>query len=157
MNATTMTQKEYELPTPEVLEGAQLAAPVVHAARLYAAFWNSGNPDYARAALNEHFIDRTPPAGRKPGVEGVVEASNHFREAVPNLHVRVEHILVTGEYATIRYRFMGHFTGRMGELQGEGQTIDFQAVDVYRVKDKQIVDNWHLEDYNTLFEQMGMK
>ncbi|NOH77466.1 ester cyclase [Vibrio crassostreae] len=72
---------------------------------------------------------------------------------VPNLHVEIEHLLVVGEYATIRYRFKGNFTGKMGDLQGSGQNIDFPAVDIYEIHDGKITKNWHLEDYNTFFNQ----
>lgn len=145
------------LPKPDVLVGAQLQQPIVHAARLYAAFWNTGNPEYARAALSSRFIDQTPPPGRKPGLNGVLEASHNFRTAVPDLSTHVEHILVAGDYVTVRYRFMGHFTGTMGKQKGWGQLVDFKAVDVYRVQDGRITDNWHLEDYKTLFDQIAAR
>ncbi|CAK2549701.1 hypothetical protein VCRA2113O415_70155 [Vibrio crassostreae] len=41
----------------------------------------------------------------------------------------------------------------MGDLQGSGQNIDFPAVDIYEIHDGKITKNWHLEDYNTFFNQ----
>ncbi|MGF6759382.1 putative SnoaL-like aldol condensation-catalyzing enzyme [Paraburkholderia sp. GAS42] len=38
----------------------------------------------------------------------------------------------------------------------EGQTGDFQAFDLYRVKDGRIVENWHLEGNLTLQKQLGV-
>jgi predicted ester cyclase len=40
-------------------------------------------------------------------------------------------------------------------VQGKGQKVDFQAMDLYRVADGKITDNWHLEDIN-MFRQLGM-
>lgn len=127
---------------------------IKQAAMNYAKFWNTGKEEYAREALLKDFIDMTPPEGRKAGIEGVLEASNDFRKVVPNLHVEVEHLLISGDYATIRYRFKGNFNGKMGDTQGEGQLIDFPAVDIYEVHNGKIVKNWHLEDYNTFFSQV---
>lgn len=39
----------------------------------------------------------------------------------------------------------------------KGKKIDFRAVDMYRVRDGFITDNWHLEDYQTLFSQLAAK
>ncbi|CAK2103849.1 ester cyclase [Vibrio crassostreae] len=137
----------------QTTENTAQTEQVKKAALNYAKFWDTGKESYARAALLENFKDMTPPEGRKPGIEGVLEASEGFRKIVPNLHVEIEHLLVVGEYATIRYRFKGNFTGKMGDLQGSGQNIDFPAVDIYEIHDGKITKNWHLEDYNTFFNQ----
>jgi predicted ester cyclase len=50
---------------------------------------------------------------------------------------------------------MGHFTGRLKDLNGDGREISFRAVDIYRVQDGQISDNWHLEDNLSLMQQLG--
>ncbi|WP_345881468.1 ester cyclase [Shewanella algae] len=147
------------LPVPKVLvtDGSQAEAEIVQAARLYAAFWNSGDPAFARVALSEYFVDRTLPSGRSQGLGGVLQASEGFRQAVPDLSAEIEHLLVADDYVTVRLRFRGHFSGQFGEQQGQGQAINFQAVDLYRVKQGRITDNWHLEDYQSLFSQMNLK
>jgi hypothetical protein len=40
-------------------------------------------------------------------------------------------------------------------LKGNGQTVDFPAFDLYRVKDGRIAGNRHLEDNLTLLRQLG--
>ncbi|EHV9586657.1 ester cyclase [Vibrio vulnificus] len=109
---------------PEIFvnDGSASVNSIKDAAMNYAKFWNTGDEAYAREALAMDFIDKTPPEGRRAGIEGVLEASANFRKAVPDLHVTVEHLLITGEFATIRYRFKGHFSGVMGEVKGANQT-----------------------------------
>jgi predicted ester cyclase len=41
----------------------------------------------------------------------------------------------------LHLHFKGHFTGKLKDIHGSGQPIDFQAFDLYRVKDGQIVEN----------------
>ncbi|HAS6197051.1 TPA: ester cyclase [Vibrio vulnificus] len=144
---------------PEIFvnDGSALVNSIKDAAMNYAKFWNTGDEAYAREALAMDFIDKTPPEGRRAGIEGVLEASANFRKAVPDLHVTVEHLLITGEFATIRYRFKGHFSGVMGEVKGANQTIDFPAVDIYQIQQGKIINNWHMEDYATFFAQAGIK
>lgn len=35
--------------------------------------------------------------------------------------------------------------------------IGFQALDLYRIADGKIAENWHLEDKQTLLRQMGLQ
>ena len=56
----------------------------------------------------------------------------------------------------VRYTFMGHFTGTFKDAKGDGREISFRAVDIYRVQNGQISDNWHLEDNLSLMQQLGV-
>ncbi|AAN57125.1 ester cyclase [Shewanella oneidensis MR-1] len=140
-----------------ISDGSPQAQSIARAALLYASFWDTGDPRFAHWALATGFIDRTLPQGRAQGISGPLEASKTFRVAVPDLSVTVEHLLVVGDHAVVRLRFNGHFTGVFGEQRGQGQKIDFRAVDMYRVREGFITDNWHLEDYQTLFTQLASK
>jgi predicted ester cyclase len=134
----------------------QAAQPIILAARRYAAFWNTGEARYAEAALAQNFVDRTLPSGRPQGVKGVLEASKNFRAAIPDLKAEIEELLVVNDRAVVRYSFTGHFTGSFKDLKGDGREVSFRAVDIYRVQDGQISDNWHLEDNLSLMQQLGV-
>jgi predicted ester cyclase len=151
---------EENLPTPRsitVTNGEEQAAqPVILAARRYAAFWNTGEARYAEVALAQNFVDRTLPSGRPQGIVGVLEASKNFRAAIPDLKAEIEELLVVNDRAIVRYSFTGHFTGTFKDLKGDGRAISFRAVDIYRVQNGQISDNWHLEDNLSLMQQLGV-
>ncbi|OHX11627.1 hypothetical protein BI347_18460 [Chromobacterium sphagni] len=132
------------------------AAAAKLAALRYAAFWNTGDPHYAELALDPDFIDRTLPAGRPQGTAGPLQASRAFHAAVPDLTVEVADMMQAGDRVSLRLHFTGHFTGKFGEVQGGGQVVDFQAFDLYRVKNGRIAENWHLEDNLTLLKQLGV-
>ncbi|MFC0577694.1 ester cyclase [Paraburkholderia solisilvae] len=149
---------EEALPVPHhltVADGSARTKSVELASLRYASFWNSGNEAYAREALASDFVDRTLPAGRAPGLDGALQASRNFRAAVPDLTSEVDDMTVVGDRAMLHLHFKGHFTGQFKDIRGTGQTIDFQAFDLYRVKDGRIVENWHLEDNLTLLRQLG--
>ncbi|QGZ39755.1 putative ester cyclase [Pseudoduganella flava] len=131
--------------------------PVVQAARTYAQFWNTGDPALARAALAPGFIDRTLPPGRAQGPDGPLQASRTFRAAVPDLRAEATDIVAEGDRVAVRLHFTGHFTGTFDGRQGHGEPIDFQAFDLYRVKNGRIAENWHLEDNLTLLRQLGAR
>ncbi|WP_224770950.1 ester cyclase [Pseudomonas sp. FEN] len=143
-----------------LLVDKSLAPAQVHsmeiAARRYDTFWHTGDEAFAREALADNFIDKTPPAGRKQGPEGPLLASRAFRGAVPDLSCEVEQMLIAGDRVVAHLHFRGHFTGTFGETQGRGQTVDFIATDIYQIDNGKIAANWHIEDNLTLMKQLGM-
>jgi predicted ester cyclase len=149
-----------DLPVPHHLaveagSAGSEGAAIVQAARRYAAFWSTGDEVYAKLALSPAFIDRTLPDGRPQGPQGPLAASKGFRAAVPDLHAEIDDLVVAGDRASVHLHFHGHFTGLFQNLKGNGQTVDFQAFDLYQVRDGRIVENWHLEDNLTLLKQLG--
>jgi len=155
---STQTMNDAALPMPHHV-AVDIASPqsaaVALAARRYAAFWNTGDEAYAQLALSPGFIDRTLPDGRPQGPNGPLQASKGFRAAVPDLHAEIDELVVAGDRASVHLHFHGHFSGQFGNLKGNGQPVDFQAFDLYRVQDGRIVENWHLEDNLTLLKQLG--
>lgn len=131
-------------------------ASVLLAARRYAAFWNSGDEHFADIVLAPDFVDRTLPPGRPQGPAGPRAASAGFRAAVPDLSASMDDVVIAGDRAAVHLHFRGHFTGRMGQVTGRGQAVDFQAFDLYRVAQGRIVENWHLEDNLVLQQQLGL-
>src|SRR5437588_3880979 len=156
--AATGSSAEETLPTPRsiILSAGQeqAAQPVILAARRYAAFWNTGEARHAETALARNFVDRTLPSGRPQGLSGVLEASKNFRAAIPDLRAEIEELLVVKDRAVVRYIFTGHFTGNFKDLKGDSREISFRAVDIYRVQNGQISDNWHLEDNLSLMPSL---
>jgi len=126
------------------------------AARRYYTFWNTGDASFAKAALSDDFKDLNLPQGRPQGPQGPLQASQHFREAVPDLKVKVIEMMMVSDRVIGRLHFTGHFTGKFMGQQGNGQIVDFSAVDIYRIANGKIVENWHLEDNFTLLQQLDL-
>jgi predicted ester cyclase len=126
------------------------------AARTYDTFWSTGDEAQARAALAPDFTDRTLPPGRPQGIAGALAASKFFRGAVPDVRCEVKQMIVAGDRVITHLRFTGHFTGKLKDVQGHGQPVDFIATDIYRIRNGQIAENWHLEDILTFLQQVGV-
>ena len=135
---------------------ADQAQKAVHGARLFYAFWNTGDARFAGLALAPDFTDRTLPQGRPQGIAGPLFASRNFRQAVPDLRCGIEQLIVAGDRVVAHLHFSGHFTGAFGQKRGAGQTVDFIATDILRVQDGRISENWHIEDILTLMQQFGV-
>ncbi|MFI9275812.1 ester cyclase [Kitasatospora sp. NPDC052896] len=136
--------------------GAKRAAQEVHLAQQLYTFWNTGQQKYLDAAISPQFKDNTLPAGRPQGPAGPVFASKNFRTAVPDLTCELSDLLVTGDKITARLVFRGHFTGTFNGVQGKGQSVDFNAIDIQHVGTDKIIEDWHIEDNQTLMSQLGI-
>ena len=128
----------------------------VKAVRAFYDFWNTGDAALLTQAIAENFTDHTLPPGRPQGPEGPAFASRQFRGAVPDLKVTVEKMIVADNYVTAHMSFTGHFTGTFKDVKGDGRAISFREVDIYRVQNGKISDNWHLEDNLSLMQQLGV-
>jgi predicted ester cyclase len=132
------------------------AAQMIKTARLFYAFWDTGNEDYAAAAIDNDFRDNTLPEGRPQGPKGLLYASQIFRSAVPDLHCKIEDLLVSGDKVTARLLFTGTHKAEFMGHPATGKTVRFLAIDILRIRDGKIVEDWHLEDNLTLLEQLGV-
>ncbi len=131
------------------------ADKMILAAKRYAAFWNTGEEKFAKQALANDFIDLNLPKGRKQGKQGPLDASKWFRSVVPDLTANIEEMFVVEDKVILRLKFKGHFTGKFYNTAGKGQKIEFSAVDMYTIENGKIKSNWHLEDNQTLMQQLN--
>ncbi len=143
---------------------------MMKAVRAFYDFWNTGDEALLQEAIAPNFTDHTLPSGRPQGPEGPAFASRRFRAAVPDLKVTVEKMIaavpdlkvtvekmiIAGDYVTVHMSFTGHFTGKFGQRQGEGQPVPFIATDLVKIENGRITDNWHIEDNLTLLQEMGV-
>jgi predicted ester cyclase len=153
--ADTPLLEPHNLIVDRSLPREQADAQII-AARRYDTFWNTGDEALARTALALNFVDNTLPTGRPQGIAGPLAASKVIRAAIPDMGCEIEQMIAAGDRVVAHLRFRGHFTGRFGQIQGQGQTINFIATDIYRVTDGRIVENWHIEDNLTFQQQLGL-
>ena len=145
----------HELVVAGDLSPAQRAAILTPIDNLY-GFWNNGSPELLKKALSPEFFDHALPPGRPQGPAGPAAASKGFLAAVPDLVVTVLQQVVAVDRVVSQVRLTGHFTGKLGDTQGKGQAIDFTAIDILRVRDGKVTDNWHLEDNLGFMQQAGL-
>jgi predicted ester cyclase len=161
LNPTAAQAQTPPLPQPESITVASPAdsdrsAQMIKTARLFYAFWDTGNAEYASAAVDTDFRDNTLPAGRPQGPKGLLYASQTFRSAVPDLHCTIEDLLVSGDKITARLLFTGTHKGEFMGHPATGKPVTFFAIDILRIRGGKIVEDWHLEDNLTLLEQLGV-
>ncbi|MDP9867097.1 MULTISPECIES: ester cyclase [Streptosporangium] len=157
--AWSLVDRSHGLVRPEHITvdrsiGTRRARTAVHLAQQLYTFWNTGQAKYLHAAVSPNFRDNTLPEGRPQGPAGPASASKNFRAAVPDLTCELSDLLVTGDKITARLVFRGHFTGTFDGKEGQGQKVEFNAIDIQHVSGDRIVEDWHIEDNQTLMAQL---
>jgi steroid delta-isomerase-like uncharacterized protein len=105
-------------------------------------------PDWADHPL--HFPDQAP--GREPWKQIVA----YFRTSAPDLHVVNDDILASGDKVAVRSTFRGTHQGELFGIPPTGRPIEAMAIDFHRIAKGQIAETWHVEDYRTVFTQLGV-
>lgn len=142
---------------PDVLVGADkgAASQLATLAATYYGFWNNGSAALLEATVSPSYTDHTLPPGRRQGPSGLADAGAAFFAAFPDGRVRVLQQMLVGDRIVSHLRVTGTFTGRRQATAGAGQSIDYLATDIMRVAGGLIVDNWHVEDHDTLYRQLA--
>ena len=160
-SACSQVNADNDLPVPKsITVGEKLSEidskQMLHTARLFYAFWNTGSPKFARAALADDFKDNTLPKGPPQGITGVLSASKNFRATIPDLQCSIEDLLITKDKVVARLVFTGHNTGSIDGRSPTGKPISFFAIDILHIKDGRIYEDWHLEDNLSFLQQIDV-
>ena len=57
----------------------------------------------------------------------------------------------------VYFSFNGTHTGQFFTAPASGNKVSFIGVDIFKIKDKKFVENWHVEDLSTFFEQIKIQ
>ena len=141
---------------PNVLVSANdgTASMLAELAATYYGFWNNGSTALFDATLSPGYTDRTSPAGREQGPSGLADAGVAFFEAFPDGRVKVLQQMLVENRIVSHLRVTGTFTGWRKSTKGAGQAIDYLPTDIMQVADGLIVENWHVEEHETLHQQL---
>lgn len=123
--------------------------------RLFKEVWNEGNLATVDELLAPDYVLHDP-AKLVRGPEGFKAYVSAFRAAFPDLHATIEDQIAEGD--KVAMRFTGHATHK-GEFQGiapTGKQIMLTGINIQRIVDGRIVENWVNLDTLGLLQQLGV-
>jgi predicted ester cyclase len=132
------------------------ARQLVRVAQALYTFWHTGDDQWLVEAVDPSYVDNTLPLGNQQGTISLRETSARLRQAIPDLGCELQDIIVAGDKMATRIRFTGHFIGEFAESKGDGQVIDFIALEIHHLGDDRIFESWHVEDHQSFLRQAGL-
>lgn len=129
--------------------------------RFWEEVWDQGKLDVVDEIFHPNFVDHgLAPGLTKQGPEGAKEAVMQFREAMPDLYLKVDDILAEGDKVLTRWTSGGTQTGPLrsarGDIPASGRTGVVQGMTLNRVEDGRIIEAWDNFDIMGMLQQLGV-
>jgi steroid delta-isomerase-like uncharacterized protein len=117
---------------------------------------NSGDIDGFGDLLAEDFVEHEETPGLAPTKEGVLEFFRMYRAAFPDLQMRPEEVLVSGDKTVTRARVTGTHEGELMGMPSTGKSVDVKLIDIMSFDDAgKICEHWGLVDMLSMMQQLG--
>ncbi len=118
--------------------------------------FNKGNLDVFDEVCADGFVDHDPLMGDQD-VEGVKRSIAGYREAFPDLTLRIEDVMACDDKVVMRWTGEGTFQNEFMGLQPTGEKGDpVQGIGIDRFDDDgKVVESWGQWDTLTLLRNVG--
>lgn len=117
---------------------------------------NTGNPAAFDAALADDWVVYgTSPSLPTMDMGQYLQSLGTIAAAFENSNYEVDAVHVAGDFVTVRGTITGTHAGPLFGVEGSGNAFEFGAIDIHRVENGEIAESWHVEDFMTLFAQIG--
>src|SRR5262245_24085242 len=114
-----------------------------------------GRFDVFEELFDDDFVDHTPQPNMTPDKAGVRKLYSYIREAFPDFHAKIHWQLADGDRVTTYKTYYGTHEGLLLGIAATHRKIQFESVDVMRVREGKIVEHWGVGNLLSLMRQIG--
>lgn len=117
---------------------------------------NAGDLDGFGDVLAEDFVEHEELPGLAPTKDGVLAFFRMYLGAFPDLEMRAEDVIASGDRAVARVRATGTHQGDFLGMPATGRRVDVQLMDIIRFDDDgRAREHWGVLDQLTMLQQLG--
>src|SRR6201990_3050372 len=116
-----------------------------------------GNFQVFEELFADDFLDHTPQPGRTPDKDGARQLYKILRTAFPDFHADIHWQIADGDRVTTYKTYHGTHRGEFLGVAPTGREIQFETVDVMRVRDGKISEHWGVANLFSLMQQLGAR
>jgi steroid delta-isomerase-like uncharacterized protein len=122
--------------------------------RLFSEAMNERKFEILNELIHSEYINHTFP-GDASGPEGLKNILGMFDAAFPDMKITVEDIIEDGnKLATYGY-WRGTHKGNFQGVSGTGKNVKVDYIDIWKIKDGKLHENWVQMDIAGLLHQLG--
>ncbi len=117
--------------------------------------FNAHKPERAADYLTPGVAWHGGTLGTVEGVENVVSLLRGFIGALPDLHATERDIVAEGSLVAVRLTVTATHKGELLGIAATGRPVKWDAVDVYRLADGKITEEWAADDMLAILHAVG--
>ena len=117
--------------------------------------FNEHNPDLASEYFTPEAKWHGGSVGTVEGLENVTEVLRGFISAIPDLHATEQDMVAEGDTVVVRLFVEGTHQGNLLGIPATGRRVRWDAVDIYRLSDGKIAEEWAADDSTAILHQVG--
>jgi predicted SnoaL-like aldol condensation-catalyzing enzyme len=123
--------------------------------RIFEEGINQNKPGVFDELIAPSYVNYDFPAPA-PGPEGLKMIIGLFQAAFPDMRVTIEEELAEGNKVITRGYFSGSHQGDFQGIPPTGRQIKVKYIDIWRVENGKLVENWVQMDQLGLMQQLGV-
>lgn len=117
--------------------------------------FNQHKPESAADFVTNDVVWHGGALGDIPGVEGVTGLLKSFVGALPDLNAAEQDIVAENDLVVVRLVVDATVKGSLLGVPADGKPVQWNAVDIYRVTEGKISEEWAADDIATIMIQVG--
>jgi len=126
------------------------------AARMPLEVFNQGRIEIIDEVVHPDFVDHgTPLPGISPDREGLKAMVTAMRQAFPDLHNTLKHVVAEGDVVAQHVTTTGTMLGEMAGMPPSGKQATWDAVHIVRFQDGKVAEHWVVMDQLGMLQQLG--
>jgi steroid delta-isomerase-like uncharacterized protein len=124
------------------------------ARRVFEEIFNQGKFEVADEIYAKDFVNHG--LTRKIGLKEDQDAARGWRSAFPDLRMKVDKMLVDGEFVTVLWSGGGTNTGEGNGLPATGKRLKGRGITIWRISGGKIREEWSEFDQLSILRQLGL-
>jgi steroid delta-isomerase-like uncharacterized protein len=117
--------------------------------------FNQHKPEQAGDFVTDDVVWHGGALGDIAGVEGLTGLLQSFIGALPDLHAAEQDIAAENDLVVVRLVVSATIKGTLLGVPADGKPIRWNAVDIYRITDGKISEEWAADDIASIMIQVG--
>ena len=117
--------------------------------------WNTGKINAVSEFLTPDYVRHDPNGPEVRGIEMEQQLLAMYRAAFPDLHLDIEHLVAEGDTVAIHLIVRGTQQGELMGISPTGNHVTVTAMEVFRLVDGKIAEQWVTLDVLGLLQQIG--
>ena len=105
--------------------------------------------------LGTGYVEHSPMPGQGPGIEGFKQMVQMFRDAFPDLQIRIEDLIAEGDRVVGRMTTSGTHRGTFMGLAPTGKRVTVSEIHILRFANGKVAEHWGLADDLGMMQQLG--